>query len=842
MANAKYYSSAPQAPSSENLSALPIEARLDDITGALDRHSRALLVAEPGAGKTTRVPLALLDADWCQGQKLLLLEPRRVAARLAAGFMAEQLGEAPGETVGYRMRGETRVGSNTRLEVVTQGVLTRMLQDDPLLEGVAGIIFDEFHERSLEADLGLALALDAQSVRDDLRLLVMSATLDVAALTAVLGDDTPVIDCPGRQFPVETFHREAAGRDPVAHQAAVVAEALESSSGDVLVILPGVGEIRRLNSALSGCFSAADPSPVIAELHGRQPLAEQRAALRPAANGQRRVVLATAIVESSVTVDGVSVVIDTGRERIAVHQPRSGLTRLETRRINRASADQRRGRAGRQGPGLCYRLWGEEQPLPKDREPEILQADLSSLAFELARWGITDPMALSWITPPPVGAMQAAQSLLTRLGLLDTHGHLTSLGRACERWPTSPRLALLLAKAAESGPNIAALACGLVAWLEGRDADGESDPLEALRKHFSRPNDYRHWRREAERLLNMMPVGTSKVRLVQTDLPRDSVHIGQLLAVAWPERVAQQVAVGQFRLVGGGKATLDTRSPLAHSSLIVVLEMDGKDGGGRIYRATSLSQQSLVECFPEALTWRDHLEWDDDQGRLVGEQRQGLGAVILARRPLHGKPSEAVRRALIAALERRQQLPFDAAGEQLRGRVALLRRELGELWPDWSDAALIKDLDCWLGPHLEGLQSIDDIAKLPLSRVLLEKLDSLDWSLRAQLDTLAPTHLQVPSGSRVRLDYTDDIPVLAAKLQELFGWQEVPRVVQGRVAPLVHLLSPARRPLQVTRDLASFWANGYAEVRKDMRGRYPKHPWPEDPLNAPATAKTKARR
>ncbi|MGO2131768.1 MAG: ATP-dependent helicase HrpB [Halomonas sp.] len=824
--------------------ALPIEARMADILAALDRSSRALLVAEPGAGKTTRVPLPLLDADWCQGQKLLLLEPRRVAARLAAGFMVEQLGESVGETVGYRMRGDTRVGPNTRLEVVTQGVLTRMLQNDPLLDGVAGVIFDEFHERSLEADLGLALALDAQTARDDLRLLVMSATLDAASLTAVLGEDTPVIDCPGRQFPVETRYREAAGRDPVSHQAEVIGEALTKDSGDVLVILPGVGEIRRLKSALASHFSKLPSAPAVAELHGRQPLAEQRRVLRPASDGQRRVVLSTAVVESSITVDGIGVVIDAGRERLAVYQPRSGLTRLETRRINRASADQRRGRAGRLGTGVCYRLWGEEQPLPADREPEILQADLSSLAFELARWGITDPQALQWITPPPTGAMKAGQTQLARLGLLDEHGHLTPLGRACERWPTSPRLALLLANAADAGPDIATLACGLVAWLEGRDADGEQDPVEALKQHFQRPNDYRSWRRDAERLAGLMSAGKSNVHRGQASLglvniQRDAAHIGQLLALAWPERVAQQTAPGQFRLVGGGKATLDTRSPLAHAAFLVAIELDGEDGGGRIYRATELSRESLLDCFPEALVWRDSLQWDDEQGRLVGEQRQGLGAVMLARRPLRGKPPEAVRRALIEALERRQRLPFDTAGEQLRGRVALLRRELGPPWPDWSDAALLNGLDSWLGSHLEGLQSIDDIAKLPLWRVLL---DGLDWSLRSRLDSLAPTHLQVPSGSRIRLDYAGETPVLAAKLQELFGWQEVPKLAEGRVAPLVHLLSPARRPLQVTRDLASFWANGYAEVRKDMRGRYPKHPWPEDPLSATATARAKPRR
>ncbi|PSJ23616.1 ATP-dependent helicase HrpB [Halomonas sp. ND22Bw] len=806
---------------------LPIEARLDDIQVALAGHARALLVAEPGAGKTTRVPLALLEADWCRGQRLLLLEPRRVAARLAAGHMADSLGEAVGQTVGYRMRGESRVGPETRLEVVTQGVLTRMLQEDPLLEGVAGVIFDEFHERSLDADLGLALTLDAQSVRDDLRLLVMSATLDVASLTAVLGEETPVIECEGRQFPVATHHRppnrSSHPRDDAArHQAAVVAEALAADDGDALVILPGVGEIRRLARALSDRL----PDAAIHELHGRLPLDAQRRALAPDAEGRRRVVLATAIAESSVTVPGVRLVIDAGQERLPVFQPRTGLTRLETRRVNRASADQRRGRAGRQGPGVCYRLWAEEQPLVPDREPEIRQADLAPLAFELARWGITEPQSLTWITPPPAGALAAGRELLRGLGVLDDAHRLTALGRACARWPTHPRLAVMLQRASEL--DAAALACGLAALLEGRGADDERDLAAALERRFASPGEDRAWQRDAKRLASLMGCRLSSPRMEA---------LGELLALAWPERIAQRLSPGRFRLAGGGQGTLPESHPLAHAELLVAVALDGEGGGGRIFRAAALDEARLTALHPEAGQWRDHLEWSDERGRLVGERRRGLGAVVLERRPLTTLPPEAAQQALLEAV-RRRGLPFDEATEQLRARVALLRRTLGDDWPDWSDEALLDDLDAWLGPYLAGLSRLDEVEALPFARILR---DGLAGGQSARLDALVPTHLAVPSGSRVVLDYRGETPVLAVKLQEVFGWEAAPRLVDGRVAPLLHLLSPARRPLQVTADLASFWANGYPEVRKDMRGRYPKHPWPEDPWSAQATARTKRR-
>ncbi|WP_299311823.1 ATP-dependent helicase HrpB [uncultured Halomonas sp.] len=815
---------------------LPIEARLDAIQASLAAHSRVLLVAEPGAGKTTRVPLALLEAPWAHEGRLLLLEPRRVAARLAAGFMAESLGEKVGETVGYRMRGESRVGPATRLEVVTQGVLTRMLQEDPLLEGVAGILFDEFHERSLEADLGLALALDAQSVRDDLRLLVMSATLDVEALLGVLGEGTPVIDCPGRSYPVATRYRALNARDDdAAQQARALLDAMGQQEGDALVLLPGVGEIRRLARELA----QRSPELVVMELHGRLPLEAQRRALRPDPEGRRRVVLATAIAESSVTVDGVCLVVDAGLERVPVFQPRSGLTRLATRRVNRASADQRRGRAGRQGPGLCLRLWAEEQPLVPHGEPEIRQADLAPLAFELARWGVTDPGSLAWVTPPPAAALCAGRELLGRLGLLDAEHHLTELGRRAARWPTHPRLAAMLERAREI--EALPLACALVALLEGRGLDEERDLERALEARLKAPREHRQWQRDAERLARIAGVSLEVTSLSP---------LGELLALAYPERIAQRLdAPGRFRLAGGGLATLPDHHPLAHTALLVAVELDGEASGARIFRAVGLARERLEALYPECGQWRASLEWSDDQGRLLGEQVRGLGAVVLERKPLAKPPAEAVKAALLEAL-RRRGLPRDDALTQLQGRVALLRRTFGAevespgqaAWPDWSDEALLATLEAWLGPHLDGITRLDAVQRLPLARLLL---DTLDWALRSRLETLAPERLAVPSGASHRVDYAPCLegkpPVLAVKLQECFGWQASPRIADGREAVLLHLLSPARRPLQVTADLASFWAGGYPEVRKEMRGRYPKHPWPEDPVIAEATARTKRR-
>ncbi|WP_129141462.1 ATP-dependent helicase HrpB [Modicisalibacter coralii] len=814
--------------------ALPIDAHLAEIRGALDAHSRALLVAEPGAGKTTRVPLALLDSAWCATGKLLLLEPRRVAARLAARYMAERLGEPVGETVGYRMRGETRVGERTRLEVVTQGVLTRLIQDDPMLEGVAGIVFDEFHERSLEADLGLALTLDVQTgLREDLRLLVMSATLDVGALTGVLGE-VPLVECPGRSFPVTTHYRALNTRDATAtQQAGVVREALAREAGDVLVILPGVGEIRRLARELTGLPAGV----VLHELHGRLSLETQQRALSRDPDGRRRVVLATAIAESSVTVDGVRIVIDSGFAREPVFQPRLGLTRLATHRVSRASADQRRGRAARQGPGVCYRLWAEEQPLPAHADPEIRQADLAPLAFELARWGIVEPDALTWVTPPPAAALDAGRSLLKRLGVLDDAHRLTALGRACAHYPVHPRLAVMLERAGELDAR--PLACWLAALLEGRAGGEDRDLATTLARlpDGRAKGTERQWYRDARRLADTLACGLSVDSLAP---------LGELLALAYPERVALRQAPGRFKLAAGSLALLDASHPLAHAEALVAVELDGQAQGARIFRAAALEPSRLEALFPETRDFRPRLTWSETEGRLIGEEVRALGELTIERRPLREMPDAAIREALLAAVRRRGRLAFDAGAEQLCARVALLRREFGETWPDWSRERLLATLEDWLSPYLDGIRRLERLDALPFARILL---DRLDWSSRQALDELAPTHLPVPSGSRIRLDYVsgraggalDAEPVLAVKLQELFGLGETPRIAGGRVPVVLHLLSPAGRPLQVTRDLASFWKRGYFEVRKDMRGRYPKHPWPEDPRTAVATARTRRR-
>lgn len=803
---------------------LPIDSQLPEIQATLEAHPRALLIAEPGAGKTTRVPLVLLESDWCRQGRLLLLEPRRVAARLAAAQLAANLGEAVGETVGYRMRGESRVGPGTRLEVVTQGVLTRMLQADPSLEGVAGVVFDEFHERSLEADLGLALTLDAQvGLREELRLLVMSATLDEATLLGVLGDETPTLRCPGRTYPVATHYRAMPSRErPERHQAMVIREALATDKGDVLVFLPGVAEIRRLAGELG------DLEARVLELHGRLPLAEQRRALARDPEGRRRVVLSTALAESSVTVDGVRIVIDAGFERVPEFQARTGLSRLVTRRVNRASAEQRRGRAARQGPGACYRLWAAEQALPAHGEPELLQADLAPLAFELARWGVVEAEALAWVTPPPAAALASGRRALRRLALLDSDHHLTGLGRDAERWPCHPRLAAMLVRAAEIDAQ--PLACWLAAALEtGIEADDLAAALRRLPGSRAQGLEAQ-WYREARRLARIAEVGLEVA---------DLGPLGELAALAWPERVAVRLAPGRFKLAGGSQAWLPDAHPLAQAELLVALSLDGKPEGARIFSALSVDRSRLATWYPEIEAWRPLIRWDAEAGRLVGEEIKALDEAILARRPLAKLPAEAVEAALLSALRERGQLAFDEEGEQLRARMALLRRELPEAdWPDWSTPALLAELETWLGPHLAGLRSLETVDRLPLGRLLL---DGLDWSLRQRLEQLAPTHLRVPSGSRVRLDYRGESPLLAVKLQELFGMAETPRLVEGRVPVLVQPLSPARRPLQTTHDLASFWRHGYFEVRKEMRGRYPKHPWPEDPLSAEATARTKRR-
>ncbi|MBS3670565.1 ATP-dependent helicase HrpB [Vreelandella boliviensis] len=809
------------------MSALPIEQYIDQLKDVLASHNRLMLIAQPGAGKTTRVPLCLLEEEWVKGHKLLLLEPRRVAARLAASFMAQQLGEDVGQTVGYRMRGDSCVSAQTRLEVVTQGVLTRMLQDDPLLEGIAGIIFDEFHERSLDADLGLALTLDVQtSIRDDLRLLVMSATLDVEALKRVLGEQVPVIECHGRQYPVTTAYRPSiSGEESARHALRVVEEALSlPDAQDILVILPGVAEINRLVQVLEKTF----PDLAIRPLHGRMSIAEQQSAL--AANtSKQRIIVSTAITESSITVERVNVVIDGGLERVPLFHPRTGLTRLTTRRINRASADQRRGRAGRQREGRCFRLWAQEQTLVPYGEPEIQQADLSSLVLELACWGVASPQTLSWVTPPPEGAWLSGQALLTQLGVLDKHCKLTPLGSRCARWPVEPRIAVMLERAADF--NAVPLACGVAALLEERDS-AERSLHDALALRLRQPQRFPIWQREALRLSKRAGVALSDAKLVP---------LGPLLALAYPERVGQLIEPGKFRLANGKTATLPLNDALAHQSYLVAVALSSQTGGeARITAGEPLSLESLLSLYPSIQQWQPRATWSQEGGRLVGEEVQAHGRLVIAKRPLAHLPEETIKKALLNALRQQPEKLFGDKLQQLRGRMALLREYQGEAWPDWSEKALLATLESWLAPYLIDINRLSQVEKLPLERYLL---NSLAWEAQSEFEQLTPLTLEVPSGKQVGLDYLPCLsqrpPVLALKLQEAFGWQVTPTVADGAVAVMIHLLSPARRPLQVTQDLVSFWQHGYPEVRKEMRGRYPKHPWPEDPLTAPATAHTK---
>jgi ATP-dependent helicase HrpB len=822
------------------MTALPIESVLPQITEAMRTHTRCLLVAQPGAGKTTRVPLALLEHT-PPGQRWLLLEPRRVAARLAAAFMADQLDQKVGETIGYRVRGESRVSTHTRLEVLTQGILTRMLQDDPALDGVAGIIFDEFHERSLDADMGLALALDVQQgLREDLKLLVMSATLDTRSLLQLMGEDTPLIECPGRQWPVDTFYRSAPLREPPErHQATVIREALRVHEGHVLVFLPGQGEIRRLERQL---VAELDSTVQVCPLHGQMPLAAQQAVLRPAADGKRRVILSTALAESSVTVPGVRVVVDAGRERVPVYQPATGLTRLETRRVNRASADQRRGRAGREAHGFCYRLWSEETVLAAHREAEILQSDLSSLVFELARWGVTDPSALHWVDSPPAAAMAAGRRCLQALAILQEDGRLSALGNRCARWPTHARLAAML-EHAHTHQHRLPLACWLVAWLEEQHGSSDVDLQQALQAVIEGEmarlppavvNAARQWSR---RLDCSLEVQSAAVETLEHTL-------AHLLLCAYPDRVAVQQEPGLFKLISGGQAAVPQTSALASKKLLVVVELDAQATQARVFSAVALPQEVLVAHFPQSAAWHDHLSWDERQSRLLAEQCRLLKVagytLVLDRRPqadgIRSLSPELVENALCEALRNRGCFNWSDEDQQLLGRLRLLHRVLGAPWPDVSDQTLLQDLERWLSPHLAGLHRLDQIDRLPLARLYAE---SLDWSLQQKLGQLAPTHLQVPSGSRIALDYSTEEPVLAVKLQEMFGQTDTPTLVDGRVTVLVHLLSPARRPVQITRDLAGFWRSSYFEVRKDLRGRYPKHPWPDDPLLALPTARAK---
>ena len=834
---------------------LPIDEALPALCQVLRERDEAVLEAPPGAGKTTRVPLVLLGEPWLDGQVILMLEPRRLAARAAAERLASELGEKVGETVGYRIRLDSKVGPNTRIEVVTEGILARRLQDDPALEGVGLVIFDEFHERSLDADLALALTLNARVLlRDEpLKLLLMSATLEGARLSSLL-DDAPVVRSEGRMYPVaQRWGRpfQSAERiEPRVVQA--VLQALDEESGSVLVFLPGQAEIRRVNDALAE--QLADRSEVmLCPLHGELELAAQRAAIEPAPAGKRKVVLATNIAETSLTIEGVRVVVDAGLARVPRFDPGSGMTRLDTRRISRASATQRAGRAGRLEPGACYRLWSEDQhaQLAAYGEAEILQADLAGVALQLARWGV-EPDELAWLDAPPAAAYGQAQDLLQRLGALsrNTRGgwQLTAHGQAMAELPAHPRIAHLLLRGQALG--LAPLAADLAALLVERDIQRGGGTDISTRLGLLDGSAGRHAGAQRVRQLARQFRGLLRGPTIAAPAnASDHRWHGALLAFAYPDRIARQrrEGGGEYRLSNGRAAVFGEPDALMKESWLVIAELGSRQGQReeRIYRAAALDPTLFDDVLAEQISQRDELEWDEREGVLRAERQRRVGELVLSREPLPGLDDEARGRALLGLVRRKglELLPWTPELRQWQARIALLRQidldtSTASQWPDVSDAALLERLEDWLLPYLGKVSRLAHFAQLDLKSMLATLLP---WPLPQRLDELAPVAIAVPSGSRVRLDYSESPPVLAVRLQELFGLADTPRIAGGRQAVKLHLLSPARRPVQVTQDLASFWANTYSDVKKDLKGRYPKHYWPDDPLVAEPTARAKPR-
>ncbi|ADV66350.1 ATP-dependent helicase HrpB [Deinococcus maricopensis] len=822
---------------------LPVFETLPALRAALAEHPLVILQAPPGAGKSTGLPLALLNEPWLAGRKVLLLQPRRVAARAVAARLAESLGEAVGETVGYRVRFESRVGPRTRLEVITEGILTRDLQRDPELPGVGLVMFDEFHERSVQADVAYTLTREVQgALRDDLRALVMSATL-APDLPARLDARAPLIVSEGRAYPVEVRYAAADAQPPVAGAvSATVRRALADTDGDVLAFLPGVADIRAAQALLGD----VGPGVRVLPLYGDLPLEEQRRALLPDLEGLRRVVLATNIAETSVTLPNVRAVVDGGFSRRAQFDPGSGLTRLVTARVTRDAADQRAGRAGRVAPGVAYRLWtARTQPLlGAARAPEIMDADLAGVLLDLAQWGVTDPAALAWPDAPPARHWAAARALLTELGALDDGGRLTPHGARLLTFPTHPRLAHLLAVAAERG--LGALAADVAALLEerdpfprgsGADLTARVDALRAHRGGRRTPGD-RGVLARAEQLARQW---RRALGAAQDDRPADAFTVGLLVALAYPERVAGARAsgAGRYVLAGGRGARLADGDSLLGEPFLAVAHLDARDADGTVHLAAPLPLAALeARSVPV-----DIVRWDERTGALLAHRAWQVGAVTLREERLEKLAPEARAAAVAQGLRAAGlgALPWSDAAVQLRARVASLRAWRPDLdLPDLGDAALLGTLDVWLTPHLGGVRTRDDLGRLD-TFTLLQAL--VPWDAARTLDDLTPTHLTVPSGSRVRLTYHPDgaAPVLAVKLQELFGLADTPAVNAGRTPVLLHLLSPAGRPVQVTQDLRSFWQGGYFEVRKDLRGRYPKHPWPDDPWTATPTKHTKKR-
>jgi ATP-dependent helicase HrpB len=815
---------------------LPIDAALDDLSRALIHNNAAVLVAPPGAGKTTRVPLALLDEPWIGLKKIIVLEPRRIAARASAERMAKTLGERVGDTVGYRVRFGSKVSRATRIEVVTEGIFSRQILDDPELTGIAAVLFDEFHERSLDADLGLALARDAQTgLREDLRILVMSATLDGARVARLLGD-APVIASEGRAYSVETRYLGRKPDAPLERQMAdAIAMALRADPGSVLAFLPGAAEIRRTQNFLTERIH--DAGIEIVPLFGALDAAVQDRAIQPAPKGSRKVVLATSIAETSLTIEGVRIVVDSGVARVPRYEPDIGLTRLETVRASRAAVDQRRGRAGRTEPGVCYRLWDEPQTasLAPYTQPEILSADLSSLVLDLAQWGVSDPASLAFLDPPPGPALNEARTLLRELGALDGDGRITAEGKSLRALALPPRLARMIVDSHRLGAGLQAAT--IAAVLTERGLGGDSVDLDARLDQFRRDRSQRATsaRSLAERWATQVAATEGAPSL------DDAPSTGVMLAFAFPDRVARNRGNGTFVLANGRGAAVDQASALARVPYIAVAELTGTAASGRILLAAPILQSDIELRFADQIENADEITFDRNAMALRARRKRTLHAITLSEAPMALTPSAETARVLADGLTAvgLDKLPWSKPLKQWRDRVMFLRKAEGDDWPDLSDDALAAQRETWLVPALFDKTSLKEFSAGDLSDALMALLP---WELRTRLEREAPTHFEAPTGTMLAIDYeAEQGPTIAVRLQELFGLNTHPSIAKGAVPLVLELLSPAHRPVQVTRDLPGFWRGSYAAVRSDLRGRYPRHPWPEDPANAMPTRRVKPR-
>jgi ATP-dependent helicase HrpB len=817
---------------------LPIDAVLDELARQLASSNAAVLVAPPGAGKTTRVPLALLDAPWLKGRKIIMLEPRRIAARASADRMARTLGERAGETVGYRVRFGSKISRATRIEVVTEGIFSRQILDDPELNGVAAVLFDEFHERSLDADLGLALARDAQTgLREDLRILVMSATLDGARVAKLLGD-APVVASEGRAFPVETRYLSRKPDAPLERQMAdAIATALRADPGSVLAFLPGAAEIRRTQTFLGE--RVHDANIEIVPLFGALDAAVQDRAIAPAPRGQRKVVLATSIAETSLTIEGVRIVVDSGMARVPRYEPDIGLTRLETVRASRAAVDQRRGRAGRTEPGVCYRLWDEPQTasLAAYTQPEILSADLSSLVLDLAQWGVRDPATLAFLDPPPAPALKEANSLLSELGALDGDGRITAEGTSLRALALPPRLARMIVDSHRAGSG--AEAADIAAILTERGLGGDSVDLDVRLDQFRRDRSPRA--SSARSLAQRWAAQVAAEAPPSSTAPDEELSTGVMLAFAFPDRVARNRGNSSFVLANGRGAAVEQTSSLARAPYIAVAELTGTAAQGRILLAAPITQEEIERRFAGQIENSEEISFDRGAMGLRARRKKSLHAITLSEAPMTLSPSAETAKIFAAGLIAAglDKLPWSKPLKQWRDRVMFLRKAEGESWPDLSDGALAAASEAWLVPALYDKISLKEFSPGDLSDAMMKLLP---WDLRARLEREAPTHFEAPTGTMLAIDYeAEQGPTIAVRLQELFGLNTHPSIAKGAVPLVLELLSPAQRPVQVTRDLPGFWRGSYAAVRSDLRGRYPRHPWPDDPASAVPTRRVKPR-